>query len=98
MKYDKKIDIIGESRVSDGMGGWEVTQAVLSTVDAFTTPVKAEVAMREYGIVTTTAMKVFTKESIPNTNVRLKQGEINYRIIQYADFGKIKMILVEVIE
>lgn len=97
MKFDKKIDVLGETRVEDGMGGWEVTKGVIDTIKAFTTPVKAEIMLKEHGIVSTTAMKVFTKDHLPNEFVQLQYNEKEYRILQYADFGKVRMILVEVI-
>lgn len=97
MKFDKKMDILGESRVDDGMGGSTVTDGVIGTIQAFTTPVKAEIMLKEYGIVSTTALKIFTKDAIPNEFVKLEYNTTKYKIIQLADFGKLRMLLVEVI-
>lgn len=97
MKFDKTMDIIGETRVSDSMGGFEVSYGVTDTIQAFTTPVKAEIMLKEHGIVSTSALKVFTKDIIPNEFVQLQYGTIKYKILQLSDFGKLRMLLVEVI-
>jgi hypothetical protein len=97
MKYDKKMDLLGETRVSDGMGGYTVTNGVIGTIQAFTTPVKAEIMLREHGIVSTSSLKVFTKDTVPTEFVQLQHGDVKYKILQLSDFGKIRMLLVEVI-
>ena len=97
MKYDKQMDVLGETRVSDGMGGWTTTKGVIGAIQAFTTPVKAEIMLKEHGIVSTSALKVFTKDIVPNAFVQLQYGEVNYKILQLSDFGKIRMLLVEVV-
>ena len=91
------MDVLGESRVSDGMGGWTVTQGVIGSIQAFTTPVKAEIMLKEYGIISTSGLKVFTKEHLPSEYVQLQHGEVKYKILQLSDFGKLRMLLVEVI-
>lgn len=105
MKYDKKAEIIKVEKISDGMGGWiEGVETVLSTVDAFTTPLKASVATKEYGISSTTSIKLFTKFDLGITNdgkfldVSVKINNLKYKIIDYADFGKIKMMYLELIK
>ncbi|MCD4839733.1 hypothetical protein LRS37_12825 [Neobacillus sedimentimangrovi] len=97
MKFDKQMDIVSEEKVSDGMGGYEVIKVVIGSIQAFTTPVKAEIMLKEHGIVSTTALKVFTKDTLPNEFVQLRYGETMYKILQLADFGKLRMLLVEVI-
>lgn len=97
MKFDKKMNIIGETKVSDGMGGWTTQPDVIGSIQTFTTPVKAEIMLKEYGIVSTTSLMVFTKDNIPNQFVQLQYGEIKYKILQVSDFGKYRRFLVEVI-
>lgn len=97
MKFDKSMNVLGETRVEDGMGGYEATQGVIGSIKAFTTPVKAEIILKEHGIVSTTAMKVFTKDILPNEFVQLSFEGKQYKILQLADFGKLRMLLVEVI-
>lgn len=103
MKFDKVATLKTATRASDGIGGWTTTPVVIGTVDVFATPVKSEVMLREYGIVSTSALKLFTKGVFPvrdaegkkqTITVTLENG-MEYRIIQYADFGKIRMVLVE---
>lgn len=102
MKFDKKIEIITTSKVSDGMGGWiEGSETVIKTVDAVITPLKSSIALKEYGTLSTTSIKMFTKDELPIQNdgkfldVKLKVNDNNYKIMDFADFGKIKMIYLE---
>jgi hypothetical protein len=97
MKFDKQMDILGETRVSDGMGGFTATKGVIGTIQAFTTPVKAEIMLKEHGIVSTSALKIFTKDILPNEFVLLQTGTVKYKILQLSDFGKLRMLLVEVV-
>ena len=103
MKFDKVATLNTKTRTSDSMGGWVTAPVVVGTVDVFTTPVKSEVLLREYGIVSTSALKLFTKGLFPvrdaegkkqTITVTLENG-MEYKILQYADFGKIRMVLVE---
>lgn len=98
MKFDKKMDVKAQTKVSDGMGGWIVSTETVDTLDIFTTPVKAEIAMKEYGIVTTTSLKVFTKGYLLDEYSHLIINGKKYKTLQYADFGKIRMLLVEMIQ
>lgn len=97
MKFDKQMDVLGQTRVSDGMGGFEVTQGVIGTIQGFTTPVKAEIMLKQHGIVSTSALKIFTKDLLPSEFVQLQYKEKNYKILQLSDFGKLRMLLVEVV-
>ena len=103
MKFDKVATLSTTSRVSDSMGGWTTTPVNAGTIACFTTPVKSEVLLKEYGIVSTSALKLFTKDLVPmrdsngkkqTVTVTLENG-MAYKILQYADFGKIRMVLVE---
>ena len=105
MKYDKKVEIIKTGKVSDGMGGWiEGGETIVKTIDSFITPLKASVALKEYGISSTTTIKLFTKDSLPIRNdgkfldLSLKVKDDKYKIIDFADFGKIKMLYLELIK
>lgn len=103
MKFDKVATLNTETRTSDGIGGWVTAPVVVGIVDVFTTPVKSEVLLKEYGIVSTSALKLFTKGLFPMKDAKGKKQTVTvtlengmeYRIIQYADFGKIRMVLVE---
>lgn len=96
MKFDKKMDVLAETRVSDGMGGTLPSEIkVIDTLDVFTTPVKAEIAMKEYGIITTTSLKVFTKGYLLDEYSHLEIKGKKYKVLQLADFEKLRMLLVE---
>ena len=103
MKFDKTVTLSTTSKTPDSMGGWTTTPAYVGSIAAFTTPVKSEVLLKEYGIVSTSALKLFTKDLVPmrdsngkkqTVTVTLENG-MAYKILQYADFGKIRMVLVE---
>lgn len=95
MKFDTTFEVLEKKRVEDGMGGWIEDEVVVGTIKAVTTPVKAEIMLKEHGIVSTTAVKIYTKDYIPNEFVQLQLGNKRYKILQYADFKKVRMILVE---
>lgn len=105
MKYDKKVNIIKSEKVSDGMGGWlENEPRVEKEIYTFLTPMKAELLLKEYGLASTTMLKLFTKDTIPimadgrwqDVKVEVDATKQQYSIIQYADFGKVRMLLLEV--
>lgn len=105
MNFDKKIDIYTNQRTTDGMGGFKTTPKHLKSIDGFTTPMKAELALKEYGIVSTTSLKVFTKDDIPTRDENGKtitftlkfEDGTEYKVLQLADFGKMKLMLVELV-
>ncbi|MGB3160388.1 MAG: hypothetical protein WBA84_03980 [Carnobacterium sp.] len=98
MQFNKKMDVLAQTKVSDGMGGWIVSTEAVDTLDVLTAPVKAEIAMKEYGIITTTSLKVFTKGYLLDEYSHLIIDEKKYKTLQLADYGKIRMLLVEEIQ
>lgn len=88
MRFDKAISILGKTRVSDGMGGFEVREAPVKTIQAFTTFVTVEEAQREYGIVTKKTLKVFTKDSLPKNVESVEFDGANYSVVRVNDFGR----------
>lgn len=105
MKFDTKVDIISSKKVSDGMGGSiEVENVIVKTVDAVITPLKSSMALKEYGVESTTSIKMFTKDLLPITNdnkfldVHLKINDGRYKIVDFADFKKIKMLYLELMK
>ncbi|MEB6213523.1 hypothetical protein MXL49_16705 [Enterococcus casseliflavus] len=107
MKYDQKAQILISSSTSDGMGGWiPDTEVIVQTLDSFLTPVRASVMAQEYGVSTPLGMKMFTKsEVILNKENLLKQDvtvltpdQSKYKLVEYTDFGKIKMFVLEGVE
>ena len=105
MKLDKAFRIIKfVDPVPDGMGGWIETakEESLGTIFGFVTPVVAEKLLKDYGVVSTTAIKIFTKANLPKAeNIFLKYFDYsdnidqNYEILQVADYNKYTMILAQ---
>lgn len=96
MRFDKEMALLKENLVSDGMGGYESTGfQQVGTIYALTTPVTAEIMMKEYGIVSTSAMKIFTKDEFDEENVQIEYLDKKYEILQHSDYGKFRMLLVQ---
>lgn len=106
MRMDKTIKVMGKKKISNGMGGWidskEATE--LASIDAFITPVQASTLLKDYGIVSTQAFKVITFDNVPleddsgNLTYLKLEDESEYKITQLNDYGREKIILVEVIK
>ncbi|MCA1025783.1 hypothetical protein LCM23_06735 [Cytobacillus kochii] len=95
MRFDKTMTLIGEVQIDDGMGGYEVQDKAIRTVNVFTTPINAEVARREYGIVTKQSLKAFTKEDIPSEVGSVELNGAVYSVVLFNDFGrKMKMLVI----
>jgi hypothetical protein len=105
MKFDKmfRLNKITDP-VPDGMGGWIDTdnEENLGAINTFITPVTAEIMMKDFGVLSTTAIKIFTQQRVPNikgmylTYVDFYNGiEEKYEILQIADYGKYFMILAQ---
>ena len=105
MKLDKAFKVMRfVDPISDGMGGWIETarEESLGTILGFVTPVVAEKLLKDYGVVSTTAIKIFTKDNLPKTeNIYLKYFDYsdnidqNYEILQVANYEKYTMILAQ---
>lgn len=105
MKFDKTITLLTEKSVADGMGGWNTEAVEVAQIKAFITPVKAEVMLKEHGLVTSRAFKIITKTPLPTDLydgkksldfITVQQGNYNYKILQLLDY-KFNILLVEVI-
>lgn len=96
MRCDKKFYFIGKQSKSDGMGGSINTIGKGSSFMAHSTPVKAEIVLKEYGIVTTTARRLITKDNIkfPLESLTLTDGKLTYKVIEALDY-KMKILLIE---
>ena len=98
MKFDTKAKLIETKTIPNGMGGYKTITEVVAEINVFTTPVKAEIMLKEYGIVSTSSLKVFTKDKIADEHYKLSFNDKTYKQLQLADFGKIKMMLVEEVD
>lgn len=85
-----------KDKVSDGMGGWIGGESEeLCDIDVAVAPVRAEVMLKEYGIVNTESMTFYTEDDIPEGDIHINYNDKNYRIVQLSDYGLEKVILVE---
>lgn len=97
MFYNKKAKFISKEQISDGMGGWIDSDlpVVLAELSVFSAPVSAEIALKEYGIVTTTSMKLYTTGSIPEHYSYIEFNGKNYKTLQLMDYNPEKIVLME---
>jgi hypothetical protein len=99
MKMDKEMIVLKENLVPDGMGGFiEQGEVQEGRIFAFITPVSTEVMLKEHGVIRTTALKIFTKEILPDTNFQIEYAGRKFEILQIADYGKVRMLLIQEIE
>jgi hypothetical protein len=94
MRFDKTIRIISKEEIQDGMGGYEIVEEITSTFNAFSTPVNAEIARKEYGIVTKKTLKLFTKDSVSEDVGSIEYDGATYSVVAFRDFGRMKMLVV----
>lgn len=99
MLYNKKAKFIKKSQTSDGMGGWVDSglPIVLAELSVLNAPVSAEIALKEYGLVTTTSMKLYTIGVIPELFTYIEFEGKNYKQLQLMDYDPEKIILMELI-
>lgn len=100
MFYDKKAKLLMQGeRVSDGMGGWLEPQKpiLIKEIKVASAPVTAEVALKEYGLVSTSSMKLYTEDDIPQIRFYIQFQNKDYRVIQVSYYGLEKIILMELI-
>lgn len=99
MFYEKKASFYKNAEPqSDGMGGWldGGEPILLGEVRVASAPVTAELVLKEYGLVSTTSMKLYTEGIIPEGNKFIHFDSKDYRILQISDYGTTKVILMEV--
>lgn len=98
MFYDKKAKLLKNGkRVSDGMGGWLESKEPyeLEEIKVASSPVTAELALREYGMVSKSLMKLYTEDIVPMTSFYINFEDKDYRVHQVANYGLEKIILME---
>lgn len=97
MFYDKRAEIRTQQKESDGMGGWLDSESSVKVgeISVVTAPVSAEITLKEYGLISTTSMKLFTEDDVPEEDVFIKFEGSNYRILQNLDYGSEKGLLLE---
>jgi len=89
MMFDSIFQFVDSEKLDDGMGGYTETEIFGTPFSCHKTPVKVETLLKEYGLVSSKAFKLITKESI-NPNESLKLLDINtndkYKIIDVLDY------------
>lgn len=98
MVFDKKADLLALERVSDGMGGYTEQWTTVKTINCFLAPVSAELQIKQYGFITAKAMKVYTKEIIPeDREYRLSIDDKQYKFKQINKHKKVSVALMEMV-
>lgn len=100
MRCDKVYKIIQKQGVSDGMGGYTETPVVVGQIEAFITPLSAELMLKTHGVVTTRAHRIITRDPLPERNdeesgFTLTANDQEYRILQVKDYPKVNVLTVE---
>lgn len=97
MRMDKIMELIIRTTTTDELGGEvEGVPQSLGSIKCLQTPVNSELLMKDYGLVSTKAFKIFTMDTLPNRNdYELRRNDIEYKILQINDYKKYKMLLVE---
>ena len=96
MWYGETAKVMRIESVSDGMGGWvdEVPTKVIE-LGVTRAPVTAETMLKQYGIVSTTAMKLYTEDKMPKGDYHIHYQGGDYRVLQVTEYGVETVILVE---
>lgn len=91
MIYDADFQFISPNSISDGAGGFIETYLSGSSFSCHIAPIKVETILREYGLATTRAFKLITKEKInPDESLTLQEVSSNdkYKIIDTLDYSQ----------
>lgn len=97
MKMDNEFYFVVEEELSNGMGGYTTTESNGSKFMAHKSPVRVDIMLKEYGIVSTSASRLITKDEInfPLESLILKDLKLNkYKILQVLDY-KLNIFLIE---
>lgn len=97
MFYNQKAYVLSTESVSDGMGGWidSDTPIVIGELMVRRAPVSAELMLKQYGLVSTTAMKLYTEDKIPKGDYFIGYGADHYRILQITEYDVETIALLE---
>lgn len=91
MTNDSVFQFIRFESVSDGMGGFTETSSIDTSFSCHKSPIKVETALKEYGLVTSKAFKLITKENIdPHESLKLQESGSNdkYKVIDVLDYSE----------
>lgn len=98
MIYEHEFHFVNEEEVSNGMGGYTTEESNGSKFMAHKSPVKAEIMLKNYGIVSTSSLRLITKDEInlPLESFIITDLKLKYKILQVLDY-KLNIFLIEVI-
>lgn len=100
MKMDVDFHFVIEGEeVSNGMGGSiTIPESNGSKFVAHKSPIKAEIMLKEYGIVSTSSLRLITKDAInlPLESLIITDLKLKYKILQVLNY-KLNIFLIEVI-
>ena len=97
MKYNQKMDLCCVVAEPNGMGGYTRTEEKVATINGYATPEKIETAISDGRLITIGTRKFFTKDQIPDNVEYIIFDGMTYHVINFADYGKVKMFETEVI-
>lgn len=95
MRFDEKFHFRIETETQTEMGGWIKKETDGTAFDAHSTPIKADILLRDYGIVSTQARRIITKDNIDfHESLIIRDKKYRYKILQVLDY-KMTIFLVE---
>ena len=99
MFYDKTAKVLTQGKYSDGMGGWLKTgrPTELKEIRVVNAPLDNETVLKTYGTSTNTTIKMYTEDSLPNGDIYIQFESKDYRILNFSDYGREKILLLELI-
>ena len=72
MRFADKATVKTQSRVSDGMGGWVLSDASTVSIFCHIATLDAVKATKDYGIELKNPLKLFTREHVPELSAGFK--------------------------
>ena len=97
MFYSETAQVLTAESVSDGMGGWIDSDipTKVAELSVRRAPVSAEMMLKQYGVVSTTAMKLYTEDTLPKGDNYIHYQGGDYRILQTTEYDVETILLLE---
>lgn len=96
MRFDTTLVVYAVQRVETDMGGFEETVTPVSSIQAFLSPVTLTKQLREYGLSQSKTFKLITRHPLPEHYSHLGKDDAIYDVIETNDYGRERVLLVEV--
>lgn len=98
MFYEKTATLFVSGEVSDGMGGWiDSGKTDLDEIRVASAPISIDTVLKGYGVTVANSMKLYTEDELPLESFSIRFDGNEYRVLQLNDYGKEKIILMEMI-